>query len=255
MLLHMPVRISVCVTWFVFNRCSQADHITSVRKIELVVLVAGSKNWEQAMARPATQSRSNGIVKPLFIMLAMCCHSSVNAAIVYDELISGDLPDLNAGTLILKVGVGSNEVMGGLGVYPDTADSFFIDLRGGFRLDSIVVTEFPEPANGYQIGFNLHYADSLRHLSIDEVHLGIDILPLLNPLWGTGFSLPPGNDIVEIHLLQTLSRNAYGFDFVVSQAPVPLPSALFLLVSGILGLVCAGSTRNKSYNHAGKSTA
>ena len=38
----------------------------------------------------------NGIVKPLSMLLVMCWHSFVNAAIVYDELASGDLPSLNA---------------------------------------------------------------------------------------------------------------------------------------------------------------
>ena len=64
----------------------------------------------------------------------MCWHSSASGAIVYDELISGDLPDLNVVTHILEVGAGSNEILGELGVYPDTADSVFVDLRDGFRL-------------------------------------------------------------------------------------------------------------------------
>jgi hypothetical protein len=171
----------------------------------------------------------------------MCWHSSVNAVIVYDELTSGDLPGLNAEILILAVGVGSNEIIGELGENPDTADSFYIDLRDGFRLDSIVVTKFPVPENGYKIGLNLHYADSLRHLSINQVYLGVDILPLLNPLWGPGFSVPIENDIIEISLLQTLSRNAYGFDIVVSQ--VPIPPAVWLFGSGLIGLV--GIARRK----------
>jgi hypothetical protein len=185
----------------------------------------------------------NQVIKLPLIMLAMCCCSSVGAAIVYDELISGDLPGLNAVMPVLDVGAGSNEVLGELGVYPDTADSFIVDLRGGFRLDSIVVTGFPVPANGYKIGFNLLYADSLRYLSIDQVHLGVDILPLLDPLWGPGFSLPLENDIIEISLLQTLSRNAYGFDFVVSR--VPLPPALWLFLSGLMGLIFGGVTHTR----------
>lgn len=182
----------------------------------------------------------NRYIKPSLIILAACWHSSVSAAPVYDEFVSGDLPDLNAVIPVHEVGIGSNEVSGMLGVYPDTADSFFLDLRDGFRLDSIVVTRFPVPANGYKIGFNLLYADSLRHLSIDQGHLGVDILPLLRPLWGPGVSLPIENDIIEISLLRTLSRNAYGFDFVVSQ--VPLPSALLLFLSGIMGLIYSGTT-------------
>ncbi|MDX2419202.1 MAG: hypothetical protein QNK19_17215 [Xanthomonadales bacterium] len=145
----------------------------------------------------------------------------MSAAIAYDELISGDLPDLNAVTPVLGVKDGNNEVLGELGVDPDTTDSFIVDLCNGLRLDSIVVTKFPVPANGYQLGFNLYYADSLRHISIEQVHLGVDILPLLNPLWGPGFSLPIENDFIEISLLQTLSRNEYGFDFVVSPASLP----------------------------------
>ena len=68
----------------------------------------------------------NGVVKPLSMLLVMCWHSFVNAAIVYDELTSGDLPSLNAEMLILEVGIGSNEVKGEIGAYPDTADSFYI---------------------------------------------------------------------------------------------------------------------------------
>jgi len=171
----------------------------------------------------------------------MCWHSSASAAIVYDELISGDLPDLNVVTDILEVGVGSNEILGELGVYSDTVDSLYLDLRGGFRLDAIVVTNFPVPANGYKIGFNLLNADSLRHLSINQVHLGVDILPLLNLIWGPDSSLPIENDIIEISLLQTLSRNTYGFDVVVSQ--VPIPPAIWLFGFGLLGLI--GIARRK----------
>jgi len=183
----------------------------------------------------------NRIIKLPLIILVMCWHSSASGAIVYDELISGDLPDLNVVTHILEVGVGSNEILGELGVYPDTTDSVFVDLRDGFRLESIVVTKFPVPANGYKIGFNLLYADSLRHLSINQVHLGVDILPLLNPLWGPGFSLPIENDIIEISLLQTLSGNTYGFNFVTSQ--VPIPAAVWLFGFGLLGLI--GIARRK----------
>ena len=180
----------------------------------------------------------NGTVKPLSILLVMCWHSSVNAVIVYDELASGDLPGLNAAILILEVGAGSNEINGELGLYPDTADSFSIDLRNGFRLDSIILTKCPVPENGYNIGLNLHYADSLQHLSVNQDDLGVDILPLLNTLWGPGFSSPIENDIIEISLLQTLSRNAYGFDFVVSH--VPTPPAAWLFGSGLLGFIGIG---------------
>ena len=94
------------------------------------------------------------------------------------------------------------------------------------------------PENGYNIGLNLHYADSLGHLSINQAYLGVDILPLLNTLWGPGFSSPIENDIIKISLLQTLSRNAYGFDIVVSQ--VPTPPAAWLFGSGLLGLLVTG---------------
>lgn len=185
-----------------------------------------------------------GIAKPAFMLLIIICRQTpVYAAIVYDEFISGDLPDSNTATPVLAVGAGSNEITGELGINPDTSDSFFIDLRNGFRLDSIIVTKFPVSANGYQIGFNLLYANSLYYLNIDQAQSGVDILPLLNPLWGPGFSLPLQNDIVEIILISTLSRNAYGLDFVVSQTP--LPSALILLLSGMFTLVWAGSRQKK----------
>jgi len=179
----------------------------------------------------------------------LCWYSDAYAALLHDEMISGDLPGLNEVLPVFEVGVGSNVILGELGGYPETADSFFIDLRNGFRLDAIIVTRFPAPENGFEIGFNLLYADSLRHLGIHDVHLGVDILPLLSALWGPGYSLPLENDIIGISLLQFTSRNAYGFDFVVSiESPVPLPSSLLLFLSGITGLLYGASMHSRSHS-------
>ena len=188
------------------------------------------------------------LIKLLALTVSMSGYSSVHALLVYDESLDGDLPGLNTAIPVFAVDVGSNELFGELGLYPDTADSFVIDFRGGFRLDSILLTRFPVPTNGYALGFNILYAGSVQHLSVGPAHLGIDILPLLMLTTGSGYSLPLENDIIGIALLQTLSRDAYGFDFVVSQ--VPMPPALWLFLSGILGLICVGSRRNTGKHSA-----
>ena len=190
----------------------------------------------------AEKNMFHRLIKLLALTVSMNGYSSAHALLVYDELVSGDLPDLNMPIPVFVASVGGNEVYGEFGLYPDTANSFVIDLRGGFRLDSIMLTRFPVPTNGYALGFNILYADSVHHLSLEPVHLGMDILPLLNLTTGPGIPLPLENDLIGIALLQTLSRDAYCFDFVVSQ--VPMPPALWLFLSGILGLICVGSRPN-----------
>jgi hypothetical protein len=165
---------------------------------------------------------------------------SAQAAVIHNELIPADFPDLNTSAVIVEVSVGSNEIVGEVGTYPETLDTFVLDLRPGLRLDAITLHELG-PHNGGQIGINVMYQDTNSHYSMSLADVGANILPLLELTWGPGYSSPIQNGVVEIALLNTLNRNFFRLDFHVSQ--VSIPPALWLFGSAVLGLIATARNR------------
>ncbi len=92
---------------------------------------------------------------------------------------------------------------------------------------------------GLQVGpqFSKHFdqiqpTDPLGFLHYDTSFVGLDMLRQLD---GAFTGLPSG--IYTAWIQDTGFGSAgYGFDFTVSAAPVPLPGAAWLLMSGMLGL-------------------
>ncbi len=178
---------------------------------------------------------------------ALCC-ATVGAqasTVVWDESVNGDLSNDGLSPTALTFGAGSNAVLGttgtpGSGSSGIDRDYFSFTVQTGFSVTSITLlpNSFVSGGSsfmGIQAGPQLTVTPSgggaenlLGFSHYDNSMIGTDILPFL----GSGNALPGGTYSVWV---QELGGSVdYGFDFQV--APVPLPGAVGLLVSGLAGL-------------------
>jgi len=173
-----------------------------------------------------------GIRFLLTFLFVLCAASPAMAVVIHDESVDGDLPQGNlAAYPVFSVTPGSNVILAEAGVYPDKWDAFYLDLTG-YRLDSVVLIVFPNPANGWNLGFSVVYNQSAMGTSVDSASLlNSDLLPLLTPTYGPGFSFPIANDLYRFEIGAGMYTASYGLDFRVSE--VPLPSSLFLFLTAL----------------------
>jgi hypothetical protein len=182
------------------------------------------------------------------IAVAVLCGSAfaAQAAIVWDEAASGDLSGNGLSPTILPFAAGSNTVLGTTGVPGNGSggvdrDYFSFVVPTGMTLDSIILR--PEtnviggvsfaamqvgpqvtvdPVNGSPIANLLWYGH------YDTSLVGSNILAYLGP-----GALPAGTYSMWVQDTGGGSTD-YGFDFNV--APVPLPGAAGLMISGLAAL-------------------
>ncbi len=186
--------------------------------------------------------RPNSVILPLAALAALAVSQGAAAAMLWDESINGDLSNDGLTPTSLTFNSGSNQIIGatgdgGLGVDRDyfrftlapdqvltsitllgnttVSGSFsFIGIQPGPQL-----TVQPSGAGGNALlGWTHYSANDINH----------DILAAITPI---GF-LAPGTYSVWIQ--DTGGPVTYGFDFAVTT--VPLPPAVLLMASGLLGL-------------------
>ncbi len=183
----------------------------------------------------------------LFAALLAGSAAATQAATVWDESSHGDFSGLYDAPTALTLGLGGNVILGLTGLTPEGTDRdyFSFVVTNGAILTSLTLLDNTFVSGGVsfiglQVGSRftkpfdqIQPVDVLGFVHYDTSFVGVDMLPLLD---GPVFNgLPSG---IYTAWVQDTGGSAagYGFDFTVSSAPVPLPGAVWLLVSGALSL-------------------
>jgi hypothetical protein len=190
----------------------------------------------------SSRHRRQGIA--IAVLCAAAC--GAQAGVVWDESVSGDLAGDGLSPTPLTVATGSNTVLGttgnpGNGSGGVDRDYFRFLVPTGTSLTSIVVrpetnviggVSFAAMQAGPQVTVNPVNGDPIASLiwygHYDTSMVGTDLLGFLGP-----GALPAGTYAFWVQDTGGGSAD-YGFDFNV--APVPLPGAAALLLSGVAGL-------------------
>lgn len=152
-----------------------------------------------------------------FVAVLLSCNGMAQAAIVYDENVSGDAP---AGSSSINLGVlagGSSQIIGGNLEFD--SDDYTFTIGSGFQLDSILV-------NAYTLSGSAAIQTPFLGLSgLSSASVGQDFLDL------AGISQPIGPGTYMFRATTgTGGPTTYNFDFQVSS--VPEPSTIGLVVLG-----------------------
>ncbi|MCP9440757.1 MAG: VPLPA-CTERM sorting domain-containing protein [Nitrospira sp.] len=182
----------------------------------------------------------NGIARTMFRTLwtvAFCgmIAFNVQAATVYDEAVQGDLSNNHVSPTSVSLGVGQNLISGSTVHTPSLDRDFFtITIGAGHTLDAIVLSSYTNTDDLSFFGMTtgsaftgLGFSDVSSWALIGTHLIGNDLLTIL-----TGGPLGPG--AYSFWLQETEGITTYTLDYQVSA--VPLPAALPLFLSGLLGL-------------------
>lgn len=181
------------------------------------------------------------------------------ATTVWDESVSGDLSSDPLAPTALGFGVGVNSISGTVTAAGDTRDYITFSIAPGTRLTGITLTSWFDVGSGGTGNRGFAHLDDgstsvvpsgatalefLGGAHVDTVDIGADFLAILAAAaqGGTGFATPlsPGDYTFNIQQTSAI-LTGYSLDFEVSA--VPVPGAVWLLASGLLGL--AGLRRSR----------
>lgn len=188
---------------------------------------------------PASRSRKLGLIAGLSLGAVS---ATASADMIYNESIDGDLSGNGLAPTSLLFGAGSNQVLGTTGD-PGTGidrDYFTFFVPEGMTLSGITLlpNTFVSGSSsfmGMQAGPQLTVTptgggaqDLIGILHYENSMIGTDILPTMGITGGLG------SGAYSVWVQELGGVVDYGFDFHV--APVPVPGAALLLVSGLAGL-------------------
>jgi hypothetical protein len=209
-------------------------------------------------------------------VLALGAMDIASAGLVYDEAVSGDLSNSGLAPTVVAVAAGSNllfGVTGKSGLVVDR-DYFRFTVAPGYQLTQIVlqpgtVSGGPDPLLA-QSFFAVQGGTAISESSVTAAGLlgwthynasliGVNLLPLMGAgLGATGFSgaLAAGDYAFRVQDTATTALTLggmlprYGFDFVLTDvpSPVPLPPSAALLLAGmaVMGWSLRKSQRAKT---------
>jgi len=188
------------------------------------------------------------------IALAMACSLSAQAAVVYDESVSGDLSSDNLNPTAIILAAGDNIISGSVVAAPGDRDFWTVTIASGQSLDAIIFDEFNSAEDrsffAVEIGNQitaLNSAASLLGSALVGAGVGAsqgdDILDNLGaaPFGGAGFTGSLGPGTYTFWFQETAASVDYSLNFQVSE--VPVPAAVWLFGSALVGL--AGVKRRK----------
>lgn len=175
-----------------------------------------------------------------FLILVFCSMDTfhAHAATVYDETANGDLSDNNLSPTSISLGVGQNLILGSTVHEPTLDRDFFtVTVGAGRTLNAVLLSSFTNTDDLSFIGYTVGGPFTALDLSGVEgwgliggppgVSVGGDVLSFL-----AGGPVGPGT--YSFWLQETSGSTTYTLDYQVSA--VPLPAALPLFFSGLLGL-------------------
>jgi hypothetical protein len=179
-----------------------------------------------------------------------------NAAIIYDESVSGDFSNSGLSPTAVSIALGSNQIFGTTGKSAAGVidrDYFTFTVPTGEVLASLTVLagtttlagslgsfSFIGLEAGNQVTLSTSATTATGLLGWDHYSagdIGTDILPAIGSsgLGATGFVPPLGAGDYAVWVQDTGTGTAnYGFDFVV--ANVPEPASWIMMVLGLIGL-------------------
>jgi hypothetical protein len=177
--------------------------------------------------------------------------SFVEAAVVWNESVNGDISGNRLAPTSVALSVGSNDVIGSVVGNPSDIDYLTMTVPAGDNLSQIILesftstdqkgfigiqngTTFTEPPTGTNVANLLGYT----HFGPGAGNVGLDILPSMGTGAGShGFTapLPAGSYTFWIQQLGALTN--YDFNFAVTRVPEPSSSLLSVLALGVLPLL------------------
>ncbi len=177
---------------------------------------------------------------------------NAQAAIVHDEAIHGDLSNDNLSPTAVGLGVGENLIVGSTVYQPSLDRDFFtITVGAGQVLNAIVLSSYTNTDNqsASQSFFGMAFGNKFENLGFTGVNswaligstpglsVGDNLLDYItNGLVGPGVLGPSllGSGVYSFWLQETEGDTTYTLDYRV--AAVPVPAALPLFLSGLLGI-------------------
>ena len=186
------------------------------------------------------------------ILLLAGAFQGANAALLYDEGVSGDLSGDNLSpTALMALAAGSNVVTGGALSSPLDRDIFTVTVGAGQQLVGIVLDTYLSGDD--QSFFAVAAGNTIASLFDTTVLLGNALIGgspgnmqgdnVLDDLGtgtfpgSTGFAGPLGPGAYTFWIQETTSGiREYALDFQVRGSAVPLPSSLALLAIAVFAL-------------------
>jgi hypothetical protein len=185
-------------------------------------------------------------VLKLFSATVICSVAfAAHADMLWDEATNGDLSNDGLAPTPLALTAGSNSISGTTGDNGDgiiDRDYFTFTVPSGMRLTSINLLDNTSVVGlsfiGLQAGSQMTVSPEgvgaenlLGYMHYGDEDIGTNLLPIIAPLLN---SLPSGTYAGWVQEIDGLAT--YGFEFgVTPAAPVPLPGAAILLLSGLAG--------------------
>lgn len=189
----------------------------------------------------------------LTLLIGVFAHSA-SAALVWVENVNGDLSSDPGAPTSLTFSAGVNTILGTVTASGDTRDYITFTVETGTVLTGIFLRKYVDEATGGPGDRGFHAislgtegvipdpttaGDLLGGDHLDPVGPNVNLLEVLAgaPLAGTGFDTPLGAGDYTYLVQQTSPLlTSYVLDFVIKPAPVPLPMAGWLFLSGLAAL-------------------
>lgn len=186
---------------------------------------------------------------------AALCSTTVQAGVIYDESVSGDLSNSGLTPTLVTVSAGSNQLFGITGKTNNVIDRdyFTFTVPDGMELSSLTVLpgtqtlgalgeSFIGIEEGPEVTVSTTATDATGLLGWYHYGAGdiaTDILPLMGTagLGSTGFTPPLPAHTYTLWVQEASAGTVhYGLDFAISPA-APEPGSWVLLLAGLAALV------------------